>query len=683
MSLVDNFKSFFQKSVNSGIFQFFAPTSMPKMGDKQYLQAYKGWVYACTAAIAERFADMDIKLQEVDKDGDWQDVDGHEATAALHYVNPFWSYNDLLIHAASMQELDGNEFWYVVTKGKAVDEIWPLDPSKVSVVKDPTNFIKGYVFRNEKGVDVPFEASEIIHFKRFNPTDQYRGMGTVAAAALPIDTNEYAAEWQRNFFGNSAMPSALLQSEGKLSQDQYDRIRANWDSKYKGVQNAHRMAILEGNLKFTPISPTARDMQFSEGRKDLRDEIMAIFRVPKTILGITEDVNLASAQATEYVFAKYVIKPKMKAFIETLNEYYLPLFGLDTTKYRLGFIDPVPENLDQQRLDRADGITHYYMTPNEARNQIGLDPIEGGDSLYVPSLYTPVGGQPETEDNPNEDNAENAEKRKKKLKKLFKKERKIKINVKKTAAKRNAYIAGQISSAHKIFVGLNEQLMSMLLENLKSKSGRTEFRKSRKTKAANDLVRLLFSNYKDWVGLIFNATKDGMTTVMEQSGKDALAEVGVDMTFDLQNPRALDYLNQHAMENATSYTDTMKEDIALEVQQGVEEGQSVDQIAGTLGEFFDGQSDYRAERLARTETIDAYAQGNLEGYRQSGVVTGKEWLFDGGDCTSGECPDNEDDGTIALDDNFSSGDDAPPAHPNCECALQPVTESDEASTEGD
>jgi len=665
MSLVDGFKSLFTKQVNAGIFGFFSPSAMPSMGDRDRLKAYTSWVFACVNAISERFVDMELKLQTMDKDGDWQDIDSHPALDTLHFVNNFWSLNDLLFHAAAMLELDGNEFWYLVKSGKTVEEIWPLDPSKVNVVKSSTEFISGYVFRNERGVEIPFEPSEMIHFKRFNPNNPYRGMGTVAGAAIPIDTDKYASEWQRNFFGNSAMPSAVLQAEGKLSQDQYDRIRANWETKFKGVENAHKLGILESNLKFTPISPTSRDMEFTAGRKDLRDQILAIFRVPKVILGITEDVNYAAAQATEYIFSKYVIKPKMEAFIETLNEYFLPLFNLDNMKNRFSFSDPVPENLDQQRLDRADGISHYYMTPNEARAQIGLEPIDGGDTLYVPSLYMPIGmeSEPTTEPTP--------EAAKRKLKRLLKPERKIKVNTKKVSAKRNAYIAGQISEAHKTFTKLNNKLLSMLLSNLKSGKSRATLR----TKTANDLVRILFSNYKDWIGLVFDATKDGMETVMEQSGKDAISEVGADVAFDLTNPRALDYLQEHALDNATSYSDTMKESIALEVQEGVEGGETIDEISGRIGQFFDDQSDFRAERLARTETIDAYSQGNLEGYRQSGVVSGKEWLADSNACA--DCQVNEDDGVIDLDATFSSGDDAPPLHPNCECALQPVTSADE------
>ncbi len=680
MSLFDGFKKLFTadtKQANPAIFGFFSASAMPKMGEKEFLKAYKGWVFACTNAIAERLADIELKLEQKTKDG-WQEVDPNTSNTALdliNHVNDFQSFYELVYGYGAYQELHGNSFWYLPRSGNGkVAEIWQLDPTRVQVVKSRKDFIAGYVFTNEIGEKVPLDPDEVIHFKRFNPLNPYRGMGTVEAAAIAIDTDTYASEWQRNFFGNSAIPSAILSSEGTLNQEAYDRIKANWDAKFKGVQNSNKLAILEGNLKYTLVGQTARDMQFSDGRKDMRDEILAIFRVPKTILGISEDVNFASAQATEYIFAKYVIKPKMKFFVTKLNEFYIPFLNLNPEQWRFTFVDPVPENIEQQIAVRESGIKNYYLTPNEARAEIGKEPVEGGDDLYIPTLMQPIAGSDQAEGPAPE---ADPKARNRKLKKLFKLKRKIYINVKKTAAKRNAYISEQIVSNYKIVSGLNDQLKSMLLKNLKQKGFASSHKKSlrvNKDEAANDLVRLLFSNYADWIGLLYGATKEGMSTIMEQAGKDAIAETGIDATFDLQNPRALDFLNKHALENTNSYSDSMKEDIALEVQQGVEQGQSVDGIASTLENFFDDQSDYRAERLARTETIDAYAQGNLEAYRQSGVVTGKEWLPDESACPI--CQENQDDGVISLDDSFSSGDDAPPAHPNCECGLQPVTGED-------
>lgn len=185
--------------------------------------------------------------------------------------------------------------------------------------------------------------------------------------------------------------------------------------------------------------------------------------------------------------------------------------------------------------------------------------------------------------------------------------------------------------------------------------------------ASDELVRLIFENYEDWVGLVYNATKDGLTRVLGQSGKDTLALLEVDMTFDLQHPRVLDWLDQHALEDTDSYTGNIKEDITLKVMEGVELGQSNEDIADGIKQFFDDQSDYRALRIARTETINAYGAGALEGYRQSGVAIGKFWQPDSEACPI--CVDNADAGVIGLDEEFPSGDQAPTAHPQCECSL--------------
>lgn len=101
--------------------------------------------------------------------------------------------------------------------------------------------------------------------------------------------------------------------------------------------------------------------------------------------------------------------------------------------------------------------------------------------------------------------------------------------------------------------------------------------------------------------------------------------------------------------------------------EGVEAGASNEDIAGSIKQWFDDQSDYRAMRIARTETINAYGAGALEGYRQSGVVNGKYWMPDAEACPI--CVGNAAVGVIGLDENFPSENDAPTAHPACECSL--------------
>ena len=146
---------------------------------------------------------------------------------------------------------------------------------QVSIVKDKTKFISGYVFTNDGGIQVPLDPDEVIHFKRFNPTNPYRGKGTSLGAALPIDISTYAHEWQRNFFGNSAMPA----STHDRRHTQSGSVRSHPGKLGQQIQGRPKLTQAgdtEGGLKFEAVTPTNRDMQGTEGAKAMRDEILAI-----------------------------------------------------------------------------------------------------------------------------------------------------------------------------------------------------------------------------------------------------------------------------------------------------------------------------------------------------------------------------------------------------------------------
>jgi hypothetical protein len=81
MSVLDSIKGLFQKQVNPAIFGFFAPSAMPKMGEKEYLQAYRGWAHACVNAIAQRISEIEVNLEKKDKDS-WKAIDAHPALSS-------------------------------------------------------------------------------------------------------------------------------------------------------------------------------------------------------------------------------------------------------------------------------------------------------------------------------------------------------------------------------------------------------------------------------------------------------------------------------------------------------------------------------------------------------------------------------------------------------------------------
>lgn len=112
-----------------------------------------------------------------------------------------------------------------------------------------------------------------------------------------------------------------------------------------------------------------------------------------------------------------------------------------------------------------------------------------------------------------------------------------------------------------------------------------------------------------------------------------------------------------------------RELLRADVTQAVEEGWSNDKLASEIEDGY-AFSDSRSEMIARTETAFADSSGNMIAYRESDQVEGKRWILQAGACPI--CEDNEAAGEIGIDEDFPSGDDAAPAHPNCECDVVPV-----------
>lgn len=198
------------------------------------------------------------------------------------------------------------------------------------------------------------------------------------------------------------------------------------------------------------------------------------------------------------------------------------------------------------------------------------------------------------------------------------------------------------------------------------------------------------------LNVLVNSTPDEISSVMDDSGRQALFQLGIEDTAGLVgqvSQASLAYAKMRGAEMVGKkwvdgelvdnpdadwvITDATRDDIRdilASVYSGdLDSGDLADAIQDA-GAF----SDERAELIARTEVMNANAQGSLTGYRaarDAGVNVKKIWEPDANACPI--CQANADDGAIDVDSDFSSGDDAPPAHPNCECVLVPVVETEE------
>jgi len=133
--------------------------------------------------------------------------------------------------------------------------------------------------------------------------------------------------------------------------------------------------------------------------------------------------------------------------------------------------------------------------------------------------------------------------------------------------------------------------------------------------------------------------------------------------------KAVDWAQKHGAKLVTQMNEETKRRLAGVVSNGIKNKRGVDGIGRDIRKEIHQMSVYRGRMIGRTETANALSQGSLDAMKDMGIE-GKEWVVAGGPCDI--CSDNAAAGVIPVDQAFPSGDMAPPAHPNCECALAPA-----------
>jgi len=172
-------------------------------------------------------------------------------------------------------------------------------------------------------------------------------------------------------------------------------------------------------------------------------------------------------------------------------------------------------------------------------------------------------------------------------------------------------------------------------------------------------------------GLLVNITGQHVAIYMAAAAETTSwgrTKAGIPITYEgppIQ--QAIQYAQKHCAQLVTRMDKESKDLIAQTVADAVENKRGIGGLARDLRHQFEDMSRNRSITIARTETCDASEQGFMDTAKGMGV-TGKEWITHD-PCEI--CAQNEDI-ILPLDGVFPSGDERPPAHPNCRCALAPV-----------
>jgi HK97 family phage portal protein len=310
----------------------------------------------------------------------------HQALNVLARPNPWWSRFTMFEASQQYQELTGEWFWVLEYDPRASFPVgaWPVRPDRMTEVPDPVNYLKGWVYSAPDGVEkIPLSPREVVQGKYPNPLDPYRGLGPVQSVLVDIDAAKYSAEWNRNYFLNSAEPGGIIQADHRLDDEEFNTLTNRWREQHRGVARAHRVGVLENGAVWVPNSHSMRDMDFANLRGVSRDIIREAFGIHKIMLGNSDDVNRANAQTGEEVFANWSVAPRLDRWREVLNSQFLPLFYPANAEVPVEFdyVYPLPQNREQ---DNAELVAK--ATAAQTLVDAGFDPADVLEVVGLPEM---------------------------------------------------------------------------------------------------------------------------------------------------------------------------------------------------------------------------------------------------------------------------------------------------------
>jgi hypothetical protein len=152
----------------------------------------------------------------------------------------------------------------------------------------------------------------------------------------------------------------------------------------------------------------------------------------------------------------------------------------------------------------------------------------------------------------------------------------------------------------------------------------------------------------------------------------AIADLGIEPSFTLKHPAAVDYLRDRGANQIKRIHGTTRETLRTILSQAAEEGWSYNRTAKAIKERYRHFSKERAKRIAVYELGDAYEHGNMLvgiDLQEGGLEMQKQWLTVGDHRVRADHKANQKQGWIPLDDAFQDGTGRPPADPGCRCTL--------------
>lgn len=391
----------------------YASSQPPRRGTRELLNAprYMPWLKAVIDKIADgvastnwrvyRVANREVRRQ-IKNTGSWEkrqeiykamnvpkdavEVTNHPFLRLWERFNPMLTGRNGVTAVQNHLDLKGETFIMLVRDPGTGDvaELWPLPPHWVVNLPNPSQKHPSFEVHAPNWRKM-IPAEDIIWLKHPDPANPYgRGVGIAESLADELDSAEYASKHVKSWFYNRGIPELLVGIEG-AKQERLQEAKLDFDNKFRGKGRGYGTYFHPGKIDVHQLNQSFADQQLLEFLIQKRDVVLQSYGIPPEIVGIVEDSNRATAQAADFLFARWVLTPRLEFFRVELNSSLMPEFDDGLV---LDYDNPVPED-KQHQLDVIREVPYAFSIDEirEVAEMAALDGDEGGVKPVPTGIY--------------------------------------------------------------------------------------------------------------------------------------------------------------------------------------------------------------------------------------------------------------------------------------------------------
>lgn len=344
-------------------------------------------VWACVNLISGVAAGLPLPIYRRLPDGGKERAPDHVLYPTLQERANFWQTaqglrQQLTTHAL----LRGAGFARIVDtpRGRHTG-LEPLNPNWLTLPKPPIDQYSVYVYRDPGKPEERIPQGDVFRLDGLS-LDGYTPCSVITYARESVGLGLAAEQYAARVYSQDGRPRGVLEHPGNLSEPAQKRLKASWQETYAGLQNAHKVAILEEGMKFAPISVSPEDAQMIASREFSVEDVCRWFAVPPHLIGSTAKVTSWGSGIEQLTlgWVKFGLLQWLLRWEQSIQRDLI--FDKD-----IYFAEHVLDGLLRGDLKSRYGAYMIgrqgkWLSANEVRRFENLNPIPGGDIYENPAI---------------------------------------------------------------------------------------------------------------------------------------------------------------------------------------------------------------------------------------------------------------------------------------------------------